>query len=647
MRLSPSHVARLEQFLDRLASDVYAEPPSELHTQITSQMVARLVSAHPLPARARILDVGCGQGLALRIFAALGHEPVGITLGTEDLQACRQQGLTVHLMDESFLDFDEEAFDLVWCRHALEHSVLPYFTVSGFVRILKPGGILYVEVPAPDTPCRHQTNPNHYSVLGRSMWTELLTRAGLVVLEAMDLTLETGAGPDVYWAFFAQKPAPVTTVDPSPIPQAHAHADGTELDLEARIARGEELMGTDVPAALGVFEEILGKHPLHVRALSDAGVACFQLDRPDEACRLLATALAVEPSANVVVNLFHVLLAASRFDAAAELLATRGSVLDATDLASLVRHVETRRLQAEGNAPTSSARRLPLRSDSLAAILDTEIGVDVVDVGANFLGDPPPYHALLEGGRARLVGFEPNPDALAVLEARKGPHEVYLPHAVGDGRTHTLRLCAMSGMSSLLPPNFALLDLTHFHGGWARIEREVEVRTHRLDDLTDVPALDYLKIDIQGGEMMVFEGASSKLARCLVIHTETMFVPMYVDQPLFSEQERFLRALGFQFHRFYQAPGFPSPIIGHTLKPLIVNGDPHGPCSQVFWADSVFIPDLTRLEALDSPRLLKLGLILHDVYGSLDVVLRCLTVHDQRYGTCHAPRYLEAISREG
>jgi hypothetical protein len=67
--------------------------------------------------------------------------------------------------------------------------------------VLKPGGLLYLEVPAPDTGCNHQRNPNHYSVLGKSMWLELIRRAGFGESHVTDMNFTTGAGPDTYWGF--------------------------------------------------------------------------------------------------------------------------------------------------------------------------------------------------------------------------------------------------------------------------------------------------------------------------------------------------------------------------------------------------------------------------------------------------------------
>lgn len=197
---------RLDAFLEKLRGDIYPEPPSELHTQISQKMFAQVCALFPQPPGATVLDVGCGQGVALEIFRDAGLDATGVTLGP-DVEACRAKGLKALEMDFAFLDFADETFDLVWCRHAIEHSVFPFFTLAELHRVLKPGGVLYLEVPAPDTSCRHQTNPNHYSVLGKSMWLELIRRVGFPPGRALDLNLTVATGPDTYWAFLQQKTA--------------------------------------------------------------------------------------------------------------------------------------------------------------------------------------------------------------------------------------------------------------------------------------------------------------------------------------------------------------------------------------------------------------------------------------------------------
>ncbi len=208
---------RFDAFLDRLAEDVYAEPPSAGHDLISGQAWSRVRAAAALAPGARVLDVGCGQGVGLARFREAGLNAVGVTLSEEDRSACDRLGYDVQRMDQSFLEFGPGEFALVWCRHCLEHSVAPYFTLAEFRRVLMPGGFLYVEVPAPDTPCRHEWNPNHYSVLGQNAWLALLTRAGFTVLEAFHINHETGAGPDVYLGFICRLggAAPVPAPPPS------------------------------------------------------------------------------------------------------------------------------------------------------------------------------------------------------------------------------------------------------------------------------------------------------------------------------------------------------------------------------------------------------------------------------------------------
>lgn len=197
--------ARLDRFLAGLKADVYPVPNSPLHDRISRLMFDRLRASHPLAPGARVLDVGCGQGTALALFRDAGLDATGIALG-EDVAVCRRQGFDVREMDLAFLEFADESFDLVWCRHVLEHSIFPMFTLAELFRVLRPGGVLYLEMPAPETASGHETNPNHYSVFGRRMWLELIRRAGFDGIDAVDIRFTAGLGPDTYWAFTQRRP---------------------------------------------------------------------------------------------------------------------------------------------------------------------------------------------------------------------------------------------------------------------------------------------------------------------------------------------------------------------------------------------------------------------------------------------------------
>lgn len=272
----------------------------------------------------------------------------------------------------------------------------------------------------------------------------------------------------------------------------------------------------------------------------------------------------------------------------------------------------------------------------LHEILVLQERIKIVDIGANPIDGDPPYAPLLANGRAELLGFEPNADALLELQARKGPHETYLPNAVGDGGRHELRLCALSGMTSLLEPNQAVLSLFDGFPEWAAVVARQPVDTVRLDDLPQSEGMDYLKIDIQGGELMVFQNAPDRLSKALVIHTEVEFLPMYHGQPLFAEIDQFLRFRGFMIHRL-------EPIVTRDFAPVIFGNDPYSGHSQLFWADAIYIRDITRLSAFADNELLKLAIILHDCYRSFDAVFYLLREHGRRTGSHFADTYGQMI----
>jgi len=180
----------------------YAELPTEPHISITREYLDAAIDRFGLAGR--VLDVGCGQGMALERMIAKGLDPVGITLG-EDYRICAEKKLPVLEMDLNLMEFPAESFDGVWCRHALEHSIAPYFVIRRLWQFLKAGGLCYVEVPAPDTACHHEANENHYSVLTSSMWQSLFARAKFRLLETRTISFNTPSGEDSYYAFFLRK----------------------------------------------------------------------------------------------------------------------------------------------------------------------------------------------------------------------------------------------------------------------------------------------------------------------------------------------------------------------------------------------------------------------------------------------------------
>ena len=70
---------------------------------------------------------------------------------------------------------------------------------------------------------------------------------------------------------------------------------------------------------------------------------------------------------------------------------------------------------------------------SLNSLLKTETKIKVVDIGANPIDGTPPYVSLLQSGHAEVVGFEPEPGALAKLHTTTHNPSRAIQNAVRGG----------------------------------------------------------------------------------------------------------------------------------------------------------------------------------------------------------------------
>jgi FkbM family methyltransferase len=240
----------------------------------------------------------------------------------------------------------------------------------------------------------------------------------------------------------------------------------------------------------------------------------------------------------------------------------------------------------------------------------------VVDIGANPVDGDRPYKALLQKHLCRVIGFEPQPEALAALNAHKSACETYLPYVIGDGKPQTLRVCASDGMTSLLRPDAVVLHQLGGYEFWGRVTGEIPVTTRRLDDIAEVEALDFLKIDVQGSELSVFRNATRLLRAAVAIQTEVSFLPLYQEQPVFGAVDLALREFGFVPHAFAGIRrGMISPMTG---------AKPDSALNQLLEADIVYVRDFTKADAMTSEQLKHLALVAHHCYRSYDLALNCV-----------------------
>lgn len=162
---------------------IYDEGTSQMHENLTREIVKKYIDPINLPKNYKILDLGCGPGYFLDEMKQREYTDVtGVTLSPGDIKICEDKGHKIAKYDLSFLPqkdgYFDESVDFIFLRHALEHSPYPIFSLMEYNRVLKQGGKMYIEVPAPNCERMHEYNLNHYSILGENQLAALLTRCG-------------------------------------------------------------------------------------------------------------------------------------------------------------------------------------------------------------------------------------------------------------------------------------------------------------------------------------------------------------------------------------------------------------------------------------------------------------------------------------
>jgi FkbM family methyltransferase len=261
--------------------------------------------------------------------------------------------------------------------------------------------------------------------------------------------------------------------------------------------------------------------------------------------------------------------------------------------------------------------------------------IRIVDAGAAAY-ETDPYARLSQQGLCEVIGFEPNAENCTRRNAAARPGHRYLPYALGDGRLRRFYECQNPLTSSLYRPNAAMLE--KFSCISLPIVAEHDIQTHRLDDLSEIQDIDYLKLDVQGAELDIILGAPRLIQSTLLVHTEVEFIPIYSDQPLFGDIDVALRKSGLWLHKL-------DSIQGRALQPLVANNNPHGPLSQILWADAaVYVRSFMTFDKVPPDKLLKLAIILHEVYASWDLAALALQHHDAQTGKGLRQAYLKRVT---
>jgi len=197
----------------------------------------------------------------------------------------------------------------------------------------------------------------------------------------------------------------------------------------------------------------------------------------------------------------------------------------------------------------------------------TYYGINLVlDVGAN-IGQ---YSSLLReiGYKSQIVSFEPVALTYSHLKSsaqRDKLWQIAPRSAIGnqDGEIE-INISANSVSSSVVQ----MLD-SHRNAAPKSIYADTEiVPVHRLDTIAKDHLKNntsaFLKVDVQGFEKQVLEGATGILPWIKGIELELSMIPLYQDQLLYGEMIQYLENLGYELYAVI--PDFTDPITGKMLQ---------------------------------------------------------------------------------
>ena len=248
----------------------------------------------------------------------------------------------------------------------------------------------------------------------------------------------------------------------------------------------------------------------------------------------------------------------------------------------------------------------------LGDALNLRVPAQVVDIGP---GPAPtaPYAPLWMSEQCEITGFDAQDTVTKELQKSARESDSYDTKVIANGQPATLHTLKEPALTSLFAPHDSAIRYLGRSEGNIRIQSEEAVDTHKLDDLVD--HADLIKIDARGAENTILQNATRLLQKAVVVIPRVRFYRLYLDEPLFGDIDRTMRAAGFTLHKLSPATTkvIPNSEIDHLNRSANRN--------QWIEGDAIYIRDPARIPEFTHNQLRHLALIATGAINSFDLAL--------------------------
>jgi 2-polyprenyl-3-methyl-5-hydroxy-6-metoxy-1,4-benzoquinol methylase len=161
------------QYAERMLDDIPGD------TLLMAPFFRLLAERFPNIPRLELLDVGCGNGLNLRMMDAMGHQPTGIDLSKRMVELSKRTAPAAKVITGNFLDTNLRGSEYhgVFAKSVIH--LFPKSYMSDFLArvrfILKPGGVFYLTTTVESKSSEGFSRKIDYRgspIRFRSRWTE-------------------------------------------------------------------------------------------------------------------------------------------------------------------------------------------------------------------------------------------------------------------------------------------------------------------------------------------------------------------------------------------------------------------------------------------------------------------------------------------